>query len=167
MSKCNKRIANQQKYIGNEVVNHKVEQIIRAIVVPNNGGNVFEYLHPVSTHHTIQGMLGAMDIVEVGSAVGGWTFHPDTNSALIMLGLNPSAVLLRLNSVVIEDVPALVESGGRLVAPFSAVVAVAYECSYSGTYKHVQHDYEAYTRYNGGVPKHFKSAQYKSKQVGA
>ena len=116
MSKCNKRIANQQKYIGNEVVNHKVEQIIRAIVVPNNGGNVFEYLHPVSTCYTIQGMLGALDIVEVGSAVGGWAFHPDTNSALITLGLNPSAVLLRLNSVVIEDVPALVESAGRRAA---------------------------------------------------
>lgn len=147
----------QPKYIGNEVVNHKVEQIIRAIVVPPQGESVFEYLHPVSTHHTIQGMLGAMDIVEVGTTKGGWAFHPDTNTALIMLGLNPNAVLLRLNSTLVEGAAALAESSGRLVTPFCAVVAVAYECSYSGTYKSVLSDYRAYKRDTGAEPKHFKS----------
>lgn len=153
--------------LGNIVVNHKVEQIVRAITLGGTTDHAYQYLNVHARNGFILNELEVMAIVEVGTAKGGWAFHPDTNTALIMLGLNPNAVLLRLNSTLVEGAAALAESSGRLVTPFCAVVAVAYECSYSGTYKSVIADYRAYKRDTGAEPKHFKSAQYKSKQVGA
>lgn len=146
----------EQKYIGNIVVNHKVEQIVRAIVLGDVNAS-FKYLNVHSTCGMILNDIESMSIVEVGTTKGGWAFNPDTNTALIMLGLNPNAVLLRLNSTLVEGAAALAESSGRLVTPFCAVVAVAYECSYSGTYKSVTADYRAYKRGTGAEPKHFKS----------
>ena len=158
----------QVKYIGTPVVNHKVEQILRAILVgaEHGTGYLFEVLHThaqwgslqieyASAHHTL---------LKVGTAVGGYSFTPETNSALIVLGLNPSAVLFRLNQTVINGVIALADTKGELVAPFSAVLAVAYECSYSGTYKLVHTDYEKYKR-EYSVPKHFKQASYRPTKV--
>lgn len=159
----------QVKYIGNPVLNHKVEQILRAILVGADSEtkhSVFEYLAVYATHHQLQDMLASAHhtIHIVGTAVGGYSFTPETNSALIVLGLNPSAVLFRLNQTVINGVIALADTKGELVAPFSAVLAVAYECSYSGTYKLVQADYEKYKR-EYSVPKHFKQAAYRPIKV--
>lgn len=142
--------------LGNIVINHKVEQIVRAIVLSDVCA-AYKYLNVNATCGMILQDIEPMGIVEVGTTKGGWAFHPDTNTALIMLGLNPNAVLLRLNSTLVEGAAALAESSGRLVTPFCAVVAVAYECSYSGTYKSVTADYRAYKRDTGAEPKHFKS----------
>lgn len=158
----------QVKYIGNPVVNHKVEQIVRAILV---GASLdveflFKSLNADVTCHTLQTEYASAHhtVLKVGTALGGYSFTPETNSALIVLGLNPSAVLFRLNQTVINGVIALADTKGELVAPFSAVLAVAYECSYSETYKLVHADYEKYKR-EYSVPKHFKQASYRPTKV--
>lgn len=163
MSKCNQRIANQQKYIGNPVINHKVEQIVRAIVLGAYAGTecTFGSLAVYSQNNNLQSMYEPSSIINVGTDEGGYSFTPTTNSALIVLGYNPNAVLFRLNSTVVEGVAALASTpDGRLIAPLAAVVAVAYECSYYGTYKGVLRDYEQYKREYGGAPNHFKSRKY-------
>lgn len=160
MSKCNQRIANQQKYIGNTVVNHKVEQILRAILLgADYDPTTFTLLNVYSCHGMLQAdtSLSEFTIVRVGNCTSdgeGWAFTPVTNSALIMLGLNPNALLLRLNAIVVEDVAALVSSNDSLVCPYGAVVGLAYTVSYKDGYNEVLKDYEQYKSVYG-IPEWF------------
>lgn len=151
------------KYIGNHVINHKVEQFVRALLLPIlPATSVDQQLVRADTDQLIV-MQGEFDIVQVGYADSkGWRFHPTTNSILIMNGYNPDAVLLRLNSMVIEDQEVLVESAGRLITTFGSLVALAYECTYKGTYKLVAADHIQHV-INYGIPKHFATAVHQSK----
>ena len=152
------------KYIGNHVINHKVEQFVRALVLPIT--QRFTDTHgqlPYATTGQLIVEHGEFDLVQVGYAdAKGWRFHPTTNSILIMNGYNPDAVLLRLNSMVIEDQEVLVESAGRLITTFGSLVALAYECTYKETYKLVAADHLQHV-INYGIPKHFATAVHQSK----
>lgn len=160
------RTKKSPKYIGNHVINHKVEQFVRALVLPI----IMDF--PLTNMMAQQiyadrGQLiaeqGEFDIVQVGYAdAKGWRFHPTTNSILIMNGYNPDAVLLRLNSMVIEGQEVLVESAGRLITTFGSLVALAYECTYKETYKLVAADHLQHV-INYGIPKHFATAVHQSK----
>lgn len=151
------------KYIGNHVINHKVEQFVRALLLPIlPATSVDQQLVRADTDQLIV-MQGEFDIVQVGYAdAKGWRFHPTTNSILIMNGYNPDAVLLRLNSMVIEGQEVLVESAGRLITTFGSLVALAYECTYKETYKLVAADHIQHV-INYGIPKHFATAVHQSK----
>lgn len=157
------------KYIGNHVINHKVEQFVRALLLPCNVHNANPLaLVPLITQveadkEQLTVMQQEFDLVQVGYAdAKGWRFHPTTNSILIMNGYNPDAVLLRLNSMVIEDQEVLVESAGRLITTFGSLVALAYECTYKETYKLVAADHLQHV-INYGIPKHFATAVHQSK----
>lgn len=149
-----------QYLLNNPVVNHKVEQILRAILL---GGvydeSTFKHLNVYSCNGMIQTdeSLSEFTIVRVGNCTSdgeGWAFTPVTNSALIMLGLNPNALLLRLNAIVVEDVAALVSSNDSLVCPYGAVVGLAYTVSHKDGYKEVLKDYEQYKSVYG-IPEWF------------
>lgn len=154
------------KYIGNHVINHKVEQFVRALVLPLSSQMAHAAFDSMPVYANTGQLIAAhheFDIVQVGFADDkGWRFHPTTNSILIMNGYNPDAVLLRLNSMVIEDQEVLVESAGRLITTFGSLVALAYECTYKGTYKLVAADHIQHV-INYGIPKHFATAVHQSK----
>lgn len=156
------------KYIGNHVINHKVEQFVRALVLPvatnrHREDVVGQVTQVYANTEQLLAVHHEFDIVQVGYADSkGWRFHPTTNSILIMHGYNPDAVLLRLNSMVIEDHEVLVESAGRLITTFGSLVALAYECTYKETYKLVAADHIQHV-INYGIPKHFATAVHQSK----
>lgn len=156
------------KYIGNHVINHKVEQFVRALVLPVALTLEHVALDQQVVYANTEQLLAVhheFDIVQVGYAdTKGWRFHPTTNSILIMNGYNPDAVLLRLNSMVIEDQEVLVESAGRLITTFGSLVALAYECTYKETYKLVAADHIQHV-INYGIPKHFATAVQQSKSA--
>lgn len=150
------------KYIGNHVINHKVEQFVRALVLPVTS-DALELQVVYANTEQLLAVHHEFDIVQVGYADSkGWRFHPTTNSILIMNGYNPDAVLLRLNSMVIEGQEVLVESAGRLITTFGSLVALAYECTYKETYKLVAADHIQHV-INYGIPKHFATAVHQSK----
>lgn len=154
------------KYIGNHVINHKVEQFVRALVLPLSSQTAHAPFDSMPVYANTGQLLAVhheFDIVQVGYADSkGWRFHPTTNSILIMNGYNPDAVLLRLNSMVIEGQEVLVESAGRLITTFGSLVALAYECTYKETYKLVAADHIQHV-INYGIPKHFATAVHQSK----
>lgn len=152
------------KYIGNHVINHKVEQFVRALLLPVTSDALDQQVVYANTEQLLA-VHHEFDIVQVGYADSkGWRFHPTTNSILIMNGYNPDAVLLRLNSMVIEGQEVLVESAGRLITTFGSLVALAYECTYTATYKLVAADHLQHV-INYGIPKHFATAVHQSKAV--
>jgi len=154
------------KYIGNIIVNHKVEQFVRAIVLPHEPNFEFNQLNVRANTNQLLFVQQEFDIVRCGlGGAKGWRFHPSTNSILISWGYNPDAVLLRLNSMVIEDTPPLIEDGsGVLTTTFGSLVALAYECTYKRTYKRVFNDYVKHCL-DHGQPQYFASAVFFNNKV--
>ena len=141
------------KYIGNPVVNHKVEQFVRAIVLQPHEieGNTLPYARNGQLLHEHQ----PLDVVQIGIADEyGYRLYPTANSLLAAWGYHGNAVLFRLSQTAVEGVPTVVDHGGKLYAPFAAVVAVAYECSTPANYKAVLNNYQGYVR-KFGHPSHF------------
>ena len=157
---------NDPKYIGNIVINHKVEQFVRAVVLPLQPDFEFNQLNVRANTNQLLFVQREFDIVQCGlGGSKGWRFHPSTNSILISWGYNPDAVLLRLNSMAIEGTPPLLEDGaGVLTTTFGSLVALAYECTYKRTYKRVFNDYIKHCL-EYGQPQHFASAVYFNNKV--
>ena len=108
----------------NVVINHKVEQIVRAIYL----GYVDR--KDVLVSSPVMGSLITLyepeDYVDVGIADDkGYRFTAASNSALITLGYHPTAVLLYLTQMRLNGEPVVLESHGDLVAVHAAVVQCA------------------------------------------
>ena len=108
----------------NVVINHKVEQIVRAIYL----GYVDQ--KDVLVSSPVKGALITLynpeDYMDVGTAdVNGYRFSAASNSALITLGYHPTAVLLYLTQMRLNGEPVVIESHGDLVAIHAAVVQCA------------------------------------------
>ena len=108
----------------NVVINHKLEQIVRAIYL----GYVDR--KDVLVSSPVMGSLITLyepeSYVDVGIAdVKGYRFTAASNSALITLGYHPTAVLLYLTQMRLNGEPVVLESHGDLVAVHAAVVQCA------------------------------------------
>jgi len=152
---------NDLQWIQNPITNHKVEQLLRAVLYP-------DYVFPCESDHqqdyasalqvyarneqliTIQQDL---DTLCVGIAdEAGYRLHPETNSWLIRNGIKPNAFLLALNQVQIEGVPALLADNGKLYTLFTVLYRLAYDALF-----HTDAFNDAYKVYvrKRGIPKHF------------
>lgn len=108
----------------NVVINHKVEQVVRAIYL----GYVDQ--PDVLVSSPVKGALITLyapeDYMGVGIAdAKGYRFTAASNSALITLGYHPAAVLLYLTQMRLNGEPVVLESHGDLVAVHAAVVQCA------------------------------------------
>ena len=108
----------------NVVINHKVEQIVRAIYL----GYVDH--KDVLVSSPVKGALITLyepeEYIDVGIAdAKGYRFTAASNSALITLGYHPTAVLLYLTQMRLNGEPVVLESHGDLVAVHAAVVQCA------------------------------------------
>lgn len=140
---------------GNPIYNHKVEQVLRAVLLPDALlTNVFPSINNVNA------LSGGFtynqqptDHVRVGkSTVRGWCFEPTTNSFLIRLGIKPSALLLRLAQQHLNGVMLLREQGEDLFIPFAAL----YQAAYLAVFKPelLNKELNEYVSKHG-TPKHF------------
>lgn len=151
---------NDLKWIGNPITNHKVEQLLRAVSLPN-------YVFPTEYDVTVLGShLGVaartgqmiteqkdLDLVQVGTADEyGYRLAPETNSWLIRNGIKPNAFLLALSQVQVEGVPALLSRDGKLYMVFCALFMSAYEAVFAA--KNLNTEYNRYVK-QYGIPKHF------------
>lgn len=151
---------NNLQWIQNPITNHKVEQLLRAVLYP-------AYIFPtcydvtvVGSHLGVAANMGQvitdqkdLDVLCVGIAdAGGYRLHPETNSWLIRNGIKPNAFLLALNQVQIEGVPALLSDNGKLYTLFTVLYRLAYDALF-----HTDAFNEAYNVYvrKRGIPKHF------------
>ncbi|ASN73420.1 hypothetical protein FDI32_gp12 [Acinetobacter phage vB_AbaP_B5] len=138
---------------GNPIYNHKVEQVLRAVLVGE-----FSTLHMKGNNiHAANGSFTynqqPTDHVRVGkSTVRGWCFEPTTNSFLIRLGIKPSALLLRLAQQHLNGVMLLREQGEDLFIPFAAL----YQAAYLAVFKPelLNKELNEYVSKHG-TPKHF------------
>ncbi|AQN32661.1 hypothetical protein FDH32_gp09 [Acinetobacter phage vB_AbaP_AS11] len=144
---------NNVEWIGNPIYNHKVEQVLRAVLLGEfstlrmEGNNI----HAVSGGFTYHQQ--PTDHVRVGkSTVRGWCFEPTTNSFLIRLGIKPSALLLRLAQQHLNGVMLLREQGEDLFIPFAAL----YQAAYLAVFKPelLNKELNEYVSKHG-TPKHF------------
>lgn len=108
----------------NVVINHKAEQIVRAIYL----GYVDH--KDVLVSSPVKGALITLyepeEYMDVGIAdAKGYRFLAASNSALITLGYHPTAVLLYLTQMRLNGEPVVLESHGDLVAVHAAVVQCA------------------------------------------
>lgn len=145
---------NDLKWIGNPITNHKVEQLLRAVVHPSI---VFDEVNPVlgvyARHVQLITEQKDLDLVQVGTADEyGYRLAPETNSWLIRNGIKPNAFLLALGQVQVEGVPALLSRDGKLYMVFCALFMSAYEAVFAA--KNLNTEYNQYTK-RYGVPKHF------------
>lgn len=145
---------NNLEWIQNPVTNHKVEQLLRAVLHPSMifyvGNPVLDVYAECAQVLTEQKDL---DTLCVGTAdEHGYRLAPETNSWLIRNGIKPNAFLLALNQVQIESIPAMLEREGKLYILFCALYGVAYEAVFQAQEMNKQ-----YTQYvkQYGVPKHF------------
>lgn len=145
---------NNLKWIQNPVTNHKVEQLLRAVLHPSI---VFDEVNPVLDVYAERAQVLTeqkdLDTLCIGTADElGYRLLPDTNSWLIRNGIKPNAFLLALNQVQIEGIPAMLERDGKLYILFCALYGVAYEAVFQAQEMNKQ-----YTQYvkQYGVPKHF------------
>lgn len=143
---------NNLKWIQNPVTNHKVEQLLRAVLYPD-----FLYTAPLlEVHAECSQVLTEqkdLDTLCIGTADEyGYRLAPETSSWLIRNGIKPNAFLLALNQVQIEGIPAMLEREGKLYILFCALYGVAYEAVFQAQEMNKQ-----YTQYikRYGVPKHF------------
>lgn len=145
---------NDLKWIGNPVTPHKVEQLLRAVMHPAEFfscglGNVAADRTQILTEQE------ELSMVVIGFADEyGWRFHPSTNSWLVRNGIKPNAVLLLLNQLEIEGVPAVVSDNGLLYAVFEGLHRAAHDAVFS-THK-VNREYNAYVRKHG-IPEHYST----------
>ena len=99
-----------------DVINHKVEQIIRAVYLGLSEQNVY------CSKGTALENFKADDWVVIGRADHrGYRFSPDTNTRLIMLGLNPSSVLASLTRMRFHGTPVVAVQGELLIAMHGAI----------------------------------------------
>ncbi|QHS01494.1 hypothetical protein APK116_07 [Acinetobacter phage vB_AbaP_APK116] len=142
---------NNVEWIGNPIYNHKVEQVLRAILL---GDSVLNGLHNVAAKAGgFTYNQQPTDHVRVGkSTVRGWCFEPTTNSFLIRLGIKPSALLLRLAQQHLNGVMLLREQGEDLFIPFAAL----YQAAYLAVFKPelLNKELNEYVSKHG-TPKHF------------
>lgn len=146
---------NNLKWIQNPVTNHKVEQLLRAVLFPKDifWGSEPTPLHVFAKNVQVLTDQKDLDTLCVGTAdEHGYRLAPETNSWLIRNGIKPNAFLLALNQVQIEGIPAMLEREGKLYILFCALYGVAYEAVFQAQEMNKQ-----YTQYvkQYGVPKHF------------
>ena len=112
---------NDLQWIQNPITNHKVEQLLRAVLYPEElfvkvigveGIGLVEANSDILAVHAERAQVITeqedLDVLCVGIAdEAGYRLHPETNSWLIRNGIKPNAFLLALNQVQIEEVPAL------------------------------------------------------------
>lgn len=108
----------------NVVINHKVEQIVRAIYLGYVDRKDILVSSPVT------GSLITLYEPEVYIDIGiadakGYRFSAAINSALISLGYHPTAVLLYLTQMRLNGEPVTLVSRGDLIAVHAAVVQCA------------------------------------------
>lgn len=126
-------MADEYKPVGTPRINHKVEQIVRAVLfgfpqVPFYPENHCSTVLQVSCNTVpIICQYDEYDHVIIGLAdERGYRFNPESNSALIWLGIHPSAFLLHLTKCVRDGVPCVRElSTGNLSIEFGALVNCA------------------------------------------
>ena len=149
---------NNLQWIENPITNHKVEQLLRAVLYPHN-----VYKTPNGRNSSLLAVRAEcaqviteqqdLDVLCVGIAdEAGYRLHPETNSWLIRNGIKPNAFLLALNQVQIEGVPALLADDGKLYTLFTVLYRLAYDALF-----HTDAFNNAYTVYarKRGIPKHF------------
>lgn len=157
---------NNLKWIQNPVTNHKVEQLLRAVGFPEElftkvigveGIGLIEATSDILAVHSERAQVLTeqkdLDTVCIGTADEyGYRLAPETNSWLIRNGIKPNALLLALNQVQIEGIPAMLERDGKLYTLFCALYGVAYEAVFQAQEMNKQ-----YTQHvkQYGVPKHF------------
>lgn len=108
----------------NVVINHKVEQIVRAIYL----GYVDH--KDVLVSSPVKGALITLyepeEYMDVGIAdAKGYRFTAASNSALITLGYHPTAVLMYLSQMRLNGEPVVCVKDNKLVAIHAAVVQCA------------------------------------------
>lgn len=152
---------NNLQWIQNPVTNHKVEQLLRAVLYPHYlypsaFDHQADYVSPLQVYATNSQVLTEqkdLDTLCIGTADEyGYRLAPETNSWLIRNSIKPNAFLLALNQVQIEGIPAMLERDGKLYTLFCALYGVAYEAVFQAQEMNKQ-----YTQYvkQFGVPKHF------------
>ena len=144
---------NNLQWIQNPITNHKVEQLLRAVLYPEDFASDKTPLHVYATHGQVITEQKDLDVLCVGIAdEAGYRLHPETNSWLIRNGIKPNAFLLALNQVQIEGVPALLADDGKLYTLFTVLYRLAYDALFHTDA--FNNAYTAYTR-KRGIPKHF------------
>ena len=147
---------NDLQWIQNPITNHKVEQLLRAVLYPED---IYYFtsdttpLHVYAKNAQVITEQQDLDVLCVGIAdEAGYRLAPETNSWLIRNGIKPNAFLLALNQVQIEGVPALLADDGKLYTLFTVLYRLAYDALF-----HTDAFNNAYTVYvrKRGIPKHF------------
>ena len=146
---------NNLQWIQNPITNHKVEQLLRAVLYPKDifWGSGTTPLHVFAKNAQVITEQQDLDVLCVGTADEyGYRLYPETNSWLIRNGIKPNAFLLALNQVQIEGVPALLADDGKLYTLFTVLYRLAYDALF-----HTDAFNSAYTAYvrKRGIPKHF------------
>uniref|UniRef100_A0AAU8KYG4 Uncharacterized protein n=1 Tax=Acinetobacter phage vB_Ab_1137_KEN_02 TaxID=3143013 RepID=A0AAU8KYG4_9VIRU len=141
------------EWIGNPIYNHKVEQVLRAVLLGEDTALLRGASHVFATSGGFTYNQQPTDHVRVGkSTVRGWCFEPTTNSFLIRLGIKPSALLLRLAQQHLNGVMLLREQDEDLFIPFAAL----YQAAYLAVFKPELLNKELYEYVSKhGTPKHF------------
>lgn len=163
---------NNLQWIGNPITNHKVEQLLRAVVLPDYVFPTCYDLTVLGSHLGVVANMGQLiteqkdlDFVPVGYADEyGYRLAPETNSWLIRNGIKPNAFLLALSQVQVEGVPALLSRDGKLYMVFCALFVTTYEAIFAG--KNLNDEYSKYIKKHG-IPKHFtvQNVYYDPKQL--
>ena len=162
---------NNLEWIGNPITNHKVEQLLRAVIYPRMMFNPMleSNGYPLNLISACNQQVITeqkdLDFVQVGIADEyGYRLAPETNSWLIRNGIRPNAFLLALSQVQIEGVPALLSRDGKLYMVFCALFVTAYEAIFAG--KNLNDEYSKYIKKHG-IPKHFtvQNVYYDPKQL--
>lgn len=110
----------------NPPINHKTDQVVRAIYFGYDGTDAPLVSSPVRGNAL--GFFAPESYVVSGIAdTRGYRFTGATNSALISLGYHPTAVLLWLSRMTLNGEPVLKVQGGELVAVHAAVVQCAHD----------------------------------------
>lgn len=107
------------------VINHKVEQVVRAIYFGFEKDNP-SVLSTGVNYGAALSYFDPMDYVFIGIADAyGIRFKPESNSALIALGYHPSAVLFALTRMRLNGEAVVQRVGDDLVAIHAAVAQLA------------------------------------------
>lgn len=113
------------------IINHKVEQVVRAIYwgfepVAGDPKAASNTLSTKAQQGSAITYSAPDDWLYIGIAdARGYRFSPSSNSALIALGLHPTAVLLHLTRMRLDGKPVVRVVDDALVALHSAVVQCA------------------------------------------
>ena len=158
-----------QEWIGNASLNHKVEQVLRAILLPLDD-SYSTSVHTIATNTLsvsavkdtiIQNITPEWYAVGISTAKG-WGFTPLQNSMLSLLGIKPSVALFTLCSQGLRDLeapesegkaPATVEKGDKLLTFAPALITAAYRLVMR--YQDCVNDLNEFVAKYGDYPKHF------------